>query len=222
MGKFRDRDSALTISGRVSVPEKSAPPRRQNNKHTREHEWITYDEFKAIRAAAASTGRNGHRDALMISMAFRHGLRTVELVNMEWSSINLERRTYVVHRAKKGQDTTHDLTKDEVKALKELEPDPAKRTGYVFKTERTTGARQFTTNGFFKIVQRAGRVSKFSKPLHPHMFRHGCGFYMVNRGVDIKLIKDWLGHRNIQNTDLYTQLSPERLKGAFPAFPDAT
>lgn len=194
------------------MPGRSLPPRRLHNKHEREHEYVTYDEFKAIRDAAGKTGRYPQRDALMILMAFRHGFRALELVRLKWEQVDLERRVLDVHRVKRGKRSTHDLSNEEVKALRKLARE-GDRVGSVFKTERG-GA--FTTSGFFKIVQRAGQKSGYSKPLHPHMFRHGCGYHMVNAGRDIRVIQDWLGHRNIQMTVIYTELAPGRLRGAFP------
>jgi type 1 fimbriae regulatory protein FimB/type 1 fimbriae regulatory protein FimE len=191
---------------------KTLPPRRLNNLHEREHEYITYEEFKMIRRAAGSIGRHPHRDSMMILMAFRHGLRAAELVRLKWAQLDLERRIIDVHRVKKGKRSTHDLSVEEAKGLRKLAPE-LDRAGFVFKTERMG---PFTTNGFFKIVQRAGQEAGYAKPLHPHMFRHGCGYHMTNKGVDIRVIQDWLGHRNIQHTVRYTELSPNRLRGAFP------
>jgi type 1 fimbriae regulatory protein FimB/type 1 fimbriae regulatory protein FimE len=187
------------------------PPKKLNNKHEREHEWITYDEFKKIRQAAASTGRHQHRDELMTLMAFRHGLRAAELVGLKWSQVDLSQRTLDVIRKKGGKRGTHDLTNEEVRMLKRLAPE-AEREGPVFRTER---GGPLSTNGFFKIVQRAGDAAGVKK-LHPHMFRHACGFYMVDKGVNLRVIQDWLGHRNIQMTVIYTELAPGRLRGAFP------
>jgi site-specific recombinase XerD len=194
------------------MAEKSLPPRRMNNKHEREHEWITYGEFVTIRDAAATVGRHRHRDSLMIAMAFRHGLRATELVHLLWHHVHLDRRTLEVHRVKKGTTGTHDLNDKEVKALKKLAKE-GEREGTVFKTER---GGPLTTSAFFKIVARAGREAGYSKPLHPHMFRHGCGFHMTEKRVHLRIIQEWLGHRNIQTTVIYAQLAPGRLKGAFP------
>ncbi len=191
----------------------NAPPKKLNNLHEREHEWITYDEFKKIRQAAAGLGRHQHRDELMILMAFRHGLRALELVRLKWNQVDLTQRTLDVIRVKRGKRGTHDLTNEEVRMLKRLAPE-AEREGPLFRTERAR-AGPLSTNGFFKIVQRAGKACGVKK-LHPHMFRHGCGFYMVDRGVNLRVIQDWLGHRNIQMTVIYTELAPGRLRGAFP------
>ena len=195
------------------MAKRSPPPRRLNNKHEREHEWITWDEFKAIRKAAASVGRYGQRDALMLLQAFRHGLRAAELTRLKWDQVDLQRRTIVILRVKRGKRSTHDLSVEEAREMRKLTPDEADRVGHVYKSERGS---PFTTRGFFRIVERAGELAKYGKPLHPHMFRHGCGYHMTNKGVDIRVIQDWLGHQNIQHTVRYTELSPDRLRGAFP------
>ncbi len=45
------------------------------------------------------------------------------------------------------------------------------------------------------------------------MLRHGCGFYLANKGYDIRLIKDYLGHKNIENIVIYTRLSGKQFEG---------
>ncbi|HWX37342.1 MAG TPA: tyrosine-type recombinase/integrase [Steroidobacteraceae bacterium] len=47
---------------------------------------------------------------------------------------------------------------------------------------------------------------------HPHMFRHACGFQLANQGTDTRTLQAYLGHRNIQQTVRYTELSPTRFK----------
>jgi type 1 fimbriae regulatory protein FimB/type 1 fimbriae regulatory protein FimE len=48
--------------------------------------------------------------------------------------------------------------------------------------------------------------------LHPHMLRHACGFYLANKGVDTRALQQYLGHRNIQHTVRYTELTPQRFQ----------
>jgi type 1 fimbriae regulatory protein FimE len=64
-----------------------------------------------------------------------------------------------------------------------------------------------------KLTARAGERAKLGLPVHPHMLRHACGFKLANDGQDTRAIQHYLGHRNIQHTVRYTQLSPERFKG---------
>jgi type 1 fimbriae regulatory protein FimB/type 1 fimbriae regulatory protein FimE len=121
-------------------------------------------------------------------------------------------RTTSGYRSKKGKRAIHDITVEEVKALKKLTPEP-RREGIVFLSEKGNAIARRT---WFDIVQRAGKVAGIKRPIHPHCLRHGCGFYMADKGTHMRLIQDWLGHRRIQTTVLYTDLAPGKLKGAFP------
>ena len=47
---------------------------------------------------------------------------------------------------------------------------------------------------------------------HPHMLRHACGYALANKGHDTRALQAYLGHRNIQHTVRYTELSPTRFK----------
>ena len=69
-----------------------------------------------------------------------------------------------------------------------------------------------TTDNVRKLVQRGGQDAKLSFPVHPHMLRHACGYKLANDGHDTRAIQHYLGHRNIQNTVRYTQLSAQRFK----------
>ena len=64
-----------------------------------------------------------------------------------------------------------------------------------------------TADNVRKLVQRGGQEAKLPFPVHPHMLRHACGYKLANDGHDTRAIQHYLGHRNIQNTVRYTQLS---------------
>ena len=70
-----------------------------------------------------------------------------------------------------------------------------------------------TAAGFRKILSTVGTVSGLPQ-VHPHMLRHSCGFYMADRREDVRVMQDWLGHANVQNTVRYTALAPGRLDSA--------
>jgi hypothetical protein len=57
-----------------------------------------------------------------------------------------------------------------------------------------------------------GVAAKLGFKAHPHMFRHTCGFQLANQGTDTRTLQAYLGHRNIQHTVRYTELSPTRFK----------
>jgi site-specific recombinase XerD len=62
------------------------------------------------------------------------------------------------------------------------------------------------------MVERAGREAKLTFKAHLHMLRHACGYALANKGRDTRALQAYLGHRNIQHTVRYTELSPTRFK----------
>jgi site-specific recombinase XerD len=188
-------------------PARPAPPLRRKNKSVRAVEYMERSKVKKLMEAAASIGRYGHRDATMILIAYRHGLRAYEIVDMlGWHQVDLEDKSISIHRCKKSKDTNHTLEKDEVAALKKLGP---QSSGPVFVNER--GGRM-SVNSFHKIVQRAGIKAGLGPKIHPHMLRHSCGYDMTERGIPTRLIQEWLGHKNIRHTVQYTAVGSGQFK----------
>jgi type 1 fimbriae regulatory protein FimB/type 1 fimbriae regulatory protein FimE len=99
------------------------------------------------------------------------------------------------------------LQGDEMRALRELKR--SADSSFVFVSER--GA-PFTRAGFAKMVARLGQEAKFKFGVHPHMLRHACGNALANRGHDTRALQAYLGHKNVQHTVRYTELSPTRFK----------
>ena len=70
----------------------------------------------------------------------------------------------------------------------------------------------FSTAGFARMLERAGTAAGLAFQAHPHMLRHACGFTLANKGTDTRTLQAYLGHKNIQHTVRYTELSPTRFK----------
>jgi len=64
-----------------------------------------------------------------------------------------------------------------------------------------------------KTLTRIGEASELGFPVHPHMLRHACGFKLANDGQDTRALQHYLGHRNIQHTVRYTELTSARFNG---------
>jgi type 1 fimbriae regulatory protein FimB/type 1 fimbriae regulatory protein FimE len=181
---------------------------RPKNSEVRQREHLTPTEVEELASAARKRGRYGQRDALAIRMAARHGFRVSELCELRWDQIDLAAGLLHVSRKKNGVGSTHPLTGDEIRALRQLRRDwPDGRQ--VFVTER--GA-PFTRSGFSKMIEQAGKAAGFAYPVHMHMLRHACGYYYANRGEDTRSLQLWLGHKSIQHTVRYSELSAERFK----------
>ena len=159
--------------------------------------------------AARGTGRHGHRDATLLLVAYRHGLRVSELVALRWDQIDLREGLLHVRRRKNGTDSTHPLHGPELRALRRLEREYSD-TPYVFVTERRG---PLTTATVRKLLTRAGEVAGLAFPVHPHMLRHACGFKLANDGHDTRAIQHYLGHKQIQHTVRYTELAAGRFRG---------
>ena len=142
----------------------------------------------------------------MLLLAYRHGLRVSELVSLQWSQVDLKGALLHVYRRKNGVPSTHPLQGVTLRALRRLRESSA---AYVFMSER--GA-PLTPDAVRKIVQRAGKLAGLPFPAHPHMLRHACGYKLANAGHDTRAIQHYLGHKNIQHTVRYTQLSPQRFR----------
>lgn len=187
-----------------------ATPRRPTNAELRTREYLTDAEVAELMETAKGN-RWGHRDSTMILMAYRHGLRVSELVDLRWDQIDFNRGTLAVRRAKNGSPSTHPILGDELRSLRRLQREQEPASPFVFTSER--GA-PFTTAGFARLVERAGEAAKLAFKAHPHMLRHACGYALANKGHDTRALQAYLGHRNIQHTVRYTELSPEQIFGA--------
>jgi integrase len=183
-------------------------PLRRKNSELRTREYLTDAEVERL-TAAAKDNRYGHRDATMMLTAYKHGLRASELVDLRWDQVDFDNATLAVRRAKKGTPSTHPIRGDELRALRRLAREQDPKSPFVFTSER--GA-PFTTAGFARMVERAGTVAGFEFKAHPHMLRHACGFALANKGHDTRSLQAYLGHKNIQHTVRYTELSPDRFK----------
>jgi type 1 fimbriae regulatory protein FimB/type 1 fimbriae regulatory protein FimE len=188
---------------------KHLPPRRVPNSTVRSREYLTKAEVESLISAAAAVGRHGHRNASLILIVYRHGLRVSELVSLRWDQVDLDEAILHVTRSKNGTASNHPIGRQEMRALRRLHRDYG-ASPHVFVTER---GGPMTAANVRKILQRAGELAHLPFPVHPHMLRHACGYKLANDGHDTRAIQHYLGHRNIMHTVRYTELAADRFKG---------
>ena len=182
------------------------PPKRIPNSKRRSREHLLPDEVDKLIKAARSVGRHACRDATLILLGYRHGLRASELVTLKWEQIDFLYGTIFVIRRKGGLHGHHPLRGVEIRALRQLQREYPSDT-YLFLTERKA---PITSDTARKIIARAGIVAGIPFPVHLHMLRHGCGYYLASKGQDTRAIQAYLGHCSIQHTVRYTELAPGR------------
>jgi integrase len=181
------------------VENQTADTNTPNTVNCTVRKYLTEREVETLMDYARKRSRYGHRDGTMILVAYRHGLRASELCDLQWHQIELDQGRMHVHRAKNGTPSVHPIRGDEIRALRRLRrenpPD-----AYVFVTERRGH------------IKRLGKAAGLPFKVHPHMLRHACGFKLANDGHDTRALQHYLGHKNIQHTVRYTELSPDRFK----------
>ena len=155
--------------------KRTVAPRRRSNRELRPREHLTELEVAKL-IEVAKRNRHGQRDATMILICFRHGLRASELCELQWSDLEFETATLHLRRTKNGTMGTHPLLGDELRALRVLKREA--KSPFIFVSER--GA-PFTVSGLQKLVERAGIATKIPFKVHPHMLRHAVCAVRVPR-----------------------------------------
>ncbi len=193
---------------RPNIVNRKVMPKRLPNAQLRSREYLTPGEVKKVIDHAGKLGRHGQRDATLLTLAYRHGLRVSELVALRWDMVDLKQGQLHVNRLKNGIASVHPLRGPELRALRQVARDYPE-TPYLFVTERKG---PLTPDTVRKLIARAGTAAGLGFPIHPHMLRHACGYKLANEGHDTRAIQHYLGHKNIQHTVRYTELSPTRFK----------
>src|SRR5262245_27413342 len=130
--------------------------------------YLTEREVERLMDGARKYGSYGHRDATMILVAYRHGLRASEVCDLQWQQIELSEGRLHVHRVKNGISSVHPIRGDEMRALRKLPRD--------YPQDRLRFRARRANIGFHRLIQRLGEAAKMPFPIHPHMLRHACGF----------------------------------------------
>jgi integrase len=142
---------------------RTVTPKRLPNGDLRTREYLTEAEVERL-TNAARKNRWGHRDATMVLLAYRHGLRASELVDLRWEQVDFRTATLHVHRVKQGSPSTHPILGDELRALRRLQREQEPKSPFVFTSERGT---PFSTAGFARMIERAGVEAKLDLDIYP-------------------------------------------------------
>ena len=159
-----------SFSAKSSPKLRPLPPRKQKHDPA-VREYLRPDEVEAMVQAMRKSGRHRVRDAAIILLMFRHGLRTAELVALRWQQVDLKAGYLDVHRVKRGHDAKHPLRGPQLRLLRDLQrlyPD----SPYVFVSERKA---PLSPRSIRELIARAGRLAGLPFVPHPHQLRHACG-----------------------------------------------
>ncbi len=155
----------------------------------------------------------------MLFTAYSAGLRVSEIVNLKMADIDSKRMQIFIARAKGKKDRYVNLSPVLLDILRnyirEYKPKP---TTYLFESEQTMLA--YPTRTVQQIFTNAKNKAGIKKEVGVHSLRHSFATHLLDKGTDIKYIKDLLGHFDIKTTERYLHVSKQQLVNIVSPFDD--
>lgn len=179
----------------------------------KDRNFITVAELELLLNGAAKTRHPVRNKAILLTM-FWHGLRVTELCELKRADLDDKHGRLIVKRLKSSLPTTHPVRPEVLRNLKKYLKlrDSKQRT--LFLNERND---QFVRRGINHLLKQCSQLGDLPFVVNPHMLRHGCGYALAELGHDTRLIQDYLGHKNIQHTVIYTRTSLRRFEEIWDA-----
>ena len=199
----RERVIKINPANCVSLPKKSRSLPK----------FLTSDEVISILESINTGKDNGFRDKVIIQLLYTTGIRVSELCNLNLSDLNLEENEITVF-GKGGKERIVIIGFSARHYLKEY---------LEFYRAKTANEAVFLSNFGKRISQRTicdmlekiKRKLNIDKQMSPHVFRHSFATHLLESGADLRVVQELLGHASINNTQIYTHISQERLREVY-------
>jgi site-specific recombinase XerD len=168
-------------------------------------EKITYATRAQIRALLDAAKTASTRDYAMFTIGYWRGLRASEYGRILYSDWKPEARRLYVDRVKGGQGAEYPISEEERKALAYWLRVRGDGQGPMFVSKR---GLKISRQQVHKLMKTYAIMAGWPEDLsHPHVLRHSIAVHLLERGVDVYSVKDWLGHTNISSTEVYLKVT---------------
>jgi type 1 fimbriae regulatory protein FimB len=158
--------------------------------------FLAQDEVRRLFSAI-----KGKRDRALFHLAYHHGLRASEVGLLQRTDLDLQQGRIRIHRLKDSSSGVYPMHPSDMKLLRAYLGTREDMSPYVFVSNRMLPMHRHTLWDAVRTYgKRAGLPE--AKPTF-HMLRHSIAVHFLDAGADIYFVKDWLGHKNIQNTMVY-------------------
>ncbi|HEY9756850.1 MAG TPA: tyrosine-type recombinase/integrase [Oculatellaceae cyanobacterium] len=192
-----DTDQTQTKLRRIA---RRLPPRKQHSPLLRERRHLTEPEIEKMINCARNQGDLGLRNAVMVMLMYTHALRVSEVIQLKWDDIDVEALSINIDRLNRGVASKQTLSAVEAGLLFRLRRSSLRDASYVFCSDKGVPLARRTIHF---IVAKAAQDADLDLNVHPHMLRHARALHLASSGFGVRTLKKFMGHRNVQNTQLY-------------------
>lgn len=182
--------------------------------------YLEPEDVRAVIASIDSTSRASRRDRALLLFLYNTGARISEALAVRPGDLQLVRPMQVRLHGKGGKDRVCPLWADTATALRDLPLDPAAGNP-IFRSARDS---PLTRDGAAYILAKHVALAAETRPtlrrfrVTPHVLRHSCAVALLQAGVDVTVIRDYLGHASIATTSRYLSTNLEMKRGVLQAF----
>ncbi len=170
---------------------------------------------KLLGSAKGDTER-GIRDRALLEFWYATGCRVSELVNLKVEQIDFKDGIVKI----KGKGNRERLIPINADCISWCEKYKLVRHQWILRSELndldsfflTQYGKPFQRQGFWKILKKYAILSGIPKQIWPHMLRHSFATHILRNGADLRAVQEFLGHKSISTTEIYTHLDIENLK----------
>jgi len=180
-------------------------------------EVLSEDEVKRFLNGIPYSTELEIRDRAMFELLYSSGLRVSEIVNLKISNIDFDEGLIrFIGKGKKERITpvgeTSKLFLKKYLNIARFKIEKEIKSDYVFLNKN---GKKLTRQGFWKILKKYDKKINLGKNLYPHIFRHSFATHMIERGADIRVVQELLGHSDISTTEIYTNLNRKYIKDIY-------
>jgi site-specific recombinase XerD len=198
--------------------------------------YLEHDEMQALLATPDQSTSAGRRDRALVLFLYNTGARVQELTGVRAGDLSLDRPLQVLLRGKGRKERLCPLWQATGRALLELIDETGIRLDSQEAIFRNARGEPLTRFGVHHILTKHALVAAEEVPslkrkrLSPHVLRHTAAVHMLNAGVDINVIRSWLGHVDLRTTNIYAEVdlttkrkavetcAPPRSRGRLPSW----
>ncbi len=213
LGFYRYLSEEGLYSGKLPNYEK---PRRSK----RIPDVLSAEEVESLLEMPDVTTDSGLRDKAMLEVMYASGLRVSELLSLELDDFDFLNRFIDVKKGKGSKERIVPYSSFADKYLQKYIDGPRRRNkgknGKCVFLNRS--GKPLSRVHFFKTVKKYAIMADIDKPVSPHTLRHSFATHLLENGASLRSVQELLGHSKITTTEIYTEVSVNRIMSAYDLY----